>query len=407
MIRRMDSEGKLEILGGYDALYDADGSSRAARLPQRLEAPGGAGIFYAAAGGGRCVPLLRVLMTNVCENDCRYCSINCHRQVRRTSFGPEELAKTFRQMWERRLVRGLFLSSGVAGGAAKTAERMLTTVEILRLRQRFSGYIHLKIMPGQPADYVERAVALADRVSVNIEAATPDYLGRIAPSKTYEAIIPAMEEVRRLQQRHPRLLRAGQITQMVVGAAGESDQEVLETSQRLYDRLAMRRVYYSGYQPVFEEELAPPASALRQHRLYQADWLLRFYGFRASEVPFDDKGALPTELDPKAAWALVHPERFPLEVNQASHEELLRVPGIGPVSARRILALRAACTFRDLKELSRLGVAVRRARQFLLLDGRYLGDRALADRPTAVRELDPVQLSLWDQQKASATAVAV
>jgi putative DNA modification/repair radical SAM protein len=398
MLRHMDSEGKLEILGGYDALYDADGSSRAARSPQMRQAVGGGGIFYAAAGGGRCVPLLRVLMTNVCENDCRYCSINCHRQVRRTSFKPEELAKTFMEMWRARLVRGLFLSSGVAGGPSRTAERMLTTVEILRLREEFPGYIHLKIMPGQPADYIERAVTLADRVSVNVEAATPGYLARIAPSKKYEAIIPPMEEVRRLQQRYPRLLQAGQITQMVVGAAGESDREVLQTSQELYDRLSMRRVYYSGYEPVCGEELAPPASALRQHRLYQADWLLRFYGFRFAELPFEEIGSLPAELDPKAAWALLHPECFPLEANRASYEELLRVPGIGPVSARRIVALRATCTFRDLKELSRLGVAVKRARQFLLLDGCYLGDRALADRPTAVRALDPVQLSLWDSR---------
>jgi putative DNA modification/repair radical SAM protein len=403
----MDSEGKLEILGGLDALYDADGSSRAARAPLMRQAPKGAGVFYAAAGGGRCVPLLRVLMTNVCENDCRYCSINCHRQVRRTSFQPEELAKTFRQMCDRRLVRGLFLSSGVAGGAAKTAERMLATVEILRRREQFSGYIHLKIMPGQPADYVERAVALADRVSVNIEAATPGYLARIAPSKTYEAIIPAMEEVRRLQERHPRLLRAGQTSQMVVGAAGESDREVLETSQQLYDRLAMRRVYYSGYQPVCGEELAPPASTLRQHRLYQADWLLRFYGFRFEDLPFEEGGSLPAELDPKAAWALLHPECFPLEVNHASYEELLRVPGVGPVSARRIVALRSTCTLRELKELSRVGVAVRRARQFLLLDGRYLGDHAPADRPTAVQDLDPIQLSLWDARPCGlAPAVA-
>jgi putative DNA modification/repair radical SAM protein len=403
----MDSEEKLETLGGYDALYDADGSSRAARSPQMGQAPGGAGIFHAAAGSGRCVPLLRVLMTNVCENDCRYCSINCHRQVRRTSFQPEELAKTFMDMRRAGLVRGLFLSSGVAGGAAKTAERMLTTVEILRLREQFSGYIHLKIMPGQPADYIERAVALADRVSVNIEAATPGYLVRIAPSKRYEAIIPPMEEVQRLQQRYPRLLQAGQITQMVVGAAGESDREILQMSQELYGRLTMRRVYYSGYQPVWGEELAPPASALRQHRLYQADWLLRFYGFRSWEVPFDERGSLPAELDPKAAWALLHPECFPLEANRASYEELLRVPGIGPVSARRIVALRASCTFRDLKELCRVGVAVRRARQFLLLDGRYLGDRALADRPTAVQALDPVQLSLWDERpRGLAPAVA-
>lgn len=405
MLNHMDCEGKLEILGGYDALYDADGSSRAAHSPQMRQAPGVGGIFYAAAGGGRCVPLLRVLMTNVCENDCRYCSINCHRQVRRTSFQPEELAKTFMEMWHRGLVRGLFLSSGVAGGAAKTAERMLTTVEILRLRGQFSGYIHLKIMPGQPADYIERAVALADRVSVNIEAATPGYLARIAPSKKYEAIIPPMEEVRRLQQCYPRLLRAGQITQMVVGAAGESDREILQTSQELYDRLAMRRVYYSGYQPVCGEELAPPASALRQHRLYQADWLLRFYGFRFGELAFDERGSMPAELDPKAAWALLHPECFPLEVNRASYEELLRVPGIGPVSARRIVALRATHAFRELKELSRVGVAVRRARQFLLLDGCYLGNRVLVDRPTVVQELDPVQLSLWDVRPRGLAAV--
>jgi putative DNA modification/repair radical SAM protein len=402
----MDGEGKLEILGGLDALYDADGSSRAARSPLMGQAPKGGGVFYAATGGG-CVPLLRVLMTNVCENDCRYCSINCHRQVRRTSFQPEELAKTFRQMCDRRLVRGLFLSSGVAGGAAKTADQMLATAEILRVRHQFSGYIHLKIMPGQPTDYIEQAVGLADRVSVNIEAATPGYLARIAPSKRYEAIIPAMEEVRRLQQRVPRLLRAGQTSQMVVGAAGESDREVLETSQQLYDRFAMRRVYYSGYQPVFGEELAPPASALRQHRLYQADWLLRFYGFRFEDLPFEEAGSLPAELDPKAAWALLHPECFPLEVNRASYEELLRVPGVGPVSARRIVALRSTCTLRDLKELSRVGVAVRRARQFALLDGRYLGNNAPADRPTAVQELDPVQLSLWDAQPCGlAPAVA-
>jgi predicted DNA-binding helix-hairpin-helix protein len=169
----------------------------------------------------------------------------------------------------------------------------------------------------------------------------------------------------------------------------------------------MRRVYYSGYQPVCGEELAPPASALRQHRLYQADWLLRFYGFRFGELPFGERGSLPAELDPKAAWALLHPDRFPLEVNRAGYEDLLRVPGIGPVSARRIVALRATCTFRDLKELSRLGAATRRARQFLLLDGRYLGNRALANHPIAVQDVDPVQLSLWDHRETSAEALAV
>jgi putative DNA modification/repair radical SAM protein len=389
-------EDKLQMLGGLDALYDGEGAS-VARLARIRKAPTG-GIFYAQTGGGRCMPLLRVLMTNVCENDCRYCSINCHRSVRRTAFKPEELARTFMDMLRSRLVRGLFLSSGVAGGATKTAERMLAAVEILRQREGFTGYIHLKIMPGQPADYIERAVTLADRVSVNLEAATPAHLARIAPKKSYDLLLPPMAEVQCLQQRHPDLLRAGQITQLVVGAAGESDQCVMQTADELYDRYSLRRVYYSGYSPVCGEVLAPPVPPLRQHRLYQADWLLRFYGFAFPELPFQEDGSLPREADPKAAWALLHPERFPVEVNQATYDDLLRVPGIGPISAKRILALRAELTFRDLRDLSRLGVAVKRARQFLLLDGRYLGDRFLAERPIPVRDLSPVQLSLWGDE---------
>ena len=384
------------MLGGLDALYDGEGAT-VARLPQMRKAPSG-GIFYAQAGGGRRVPLLRVLMTNVCEFNCRYCSINCHRAVRRTAFKPEELATTFMDMWRRRLVHGLFLSSGVAGGATKTAERMLTAVEILRRREGFTGYIHLKIMPGQSADYIERAVTLADRVSVNLEAATPAHLARIAPKKSFDLLLPPMAEVHRLQQRYPELLRAGQITQLVVGAARESDQRVMQTASELYDRYSLRRVYYSGYSPVCGEVLAPPVPPLRQHRLYQADWLLRFYGFAFPELSFQDDGSLPMEVDPKAAWALLHPGRFPVEVNQASYDELLRVPGIGPISAKRIVALRSEHTFRDLRDLSRLGAAVKRAHQFLLLDGRYLGDRRLAERPTLVCNLSPVQLSLWGDQ---------
>jgi putative DNA modification/repair radical SAM protein len=389
-------EDKLEMLGGLDALYDGEGAS-VTRLPRMRRAPG-AGVYYAQAGGGRCMPLLRVLMTNVCENNCRYCSINCHRPVRRAAFAPEELARTFMDMLRSRLVRGLFLSSGVAGGPAKAAERMLTAVEILRQRGGFGGYIHLKIMPGQPADYIERAVTLADRVSVNLEAATPEHLGRIAPRKSFDLLVPPMAEVQRLQQRYPKLLRAGQITQLVVGAAGESDQRIMQTADELYDRYSLRRVYYSGYSPVCGEVLAPPAPPLRQHRLYQADWLLRFYGFAFPELPFQEDGSLPVEADPKAAWALLHPERFPVEVNRATYDELLRVPGIGPISAKRILALRAEQAFRELRDLSRLGVAVKRARQFVLLDGFYLGDRRLAERPTLVRDLSPLQLSFWSEE---------
>ncbi len=402
----MEIGDKLELLGGYSALFDVEGCPEADKAYLRRQAAKGAGIFYASLGGNRCMPLLRVLQTNVCENECRYCSINCHRQVRRTSFRPDDLARTFMAMVERRMVQGLFLSSGVAGGAARTAERMLTTVEILRLREGFRGYIHLKIMPGQPLDYIEQAVALADRVSVNLEAATPEHLARIAPGKDYDLILPSMEEVRRLQRRNPKQLRAGQITQLVVGAAGESDREVMGTTQELYDRFDMRRVYYSGYQPVCGEVLAPPVSDRRQHRLYQADWLLRFYGFRFPELPFDGVGSLPTEVDPKEAWALLHPECFPIEVNWASYDELLRVPGIGPVSARRILSLRSAHAFRELKELSRLGAATKRARHYVLLDGRHLGDRARLEHPPSPFSPEPGQLSLWDQPEPLPAPVA-
>jgi predicted DNA-binding helix-hairpin-helix protein len=403
----MEIGDKLELLGGYSALYDVEGCPETDKAYLRRRAAKGAGIFYASLGGNRCMPLLRVLQTNVCENDCRYCSINCHRQVHRTAFKADELAKTFMAMVERRMVRGLFLSSGVAGGAAKTAERMLTTVEILRLREGFDGYIHLKIMPGQPPDYIERAVALADRVSVNLEAATPEHLARIAPGKDYGLILPSMEEVRRLQRRNPWQLRAGQITQLVVGAAGESDRLVMETTQKLYDRFEMRRVYYSGYQPVCGEVLAPPASDRRQHRLYQADWLLRFYGFRFPELPFDGVGSLPTGVDPKEAWALLHPERFPIEVNRASYDELLRVPGIGPVSARRILDLRGAHAFRELKELSRLGAATKRARHYVVLGGRFLGDRSRLQHPPSPFSPESAQLSLWDQPQPIPAPVTV
>jgi len=388
---RWDVEGKLRVLGGTEDLDEECNPYAPPHSPQMGQAPAGAGIYLAAAGGKR-VPILRVLRTNVCELDCRYCAINCHRDAPRASFRPEELAKTFMQMYQRRLVTGIFLSSGVAGGPERTAEKLIETVEILRGRYRFRGYVHLKLMPGQPPDYVRRAVELADRVSINLEAPTPEHLSRIAPRKDFwRQLLAPMQEVRRLQERHPHLLPAGQITQMVVGAAGESDWEVLRTSQWLYDRLGLRRVYYSAYRPVCGEVLAPPAPKRREHRLYQADWLLRFYGFRADELPFLEDGSLPQDLDPKLAWALRHPERFPLEVNRAPWEELVRVPGIGPTAARRILEARRRELLRTPQHLRALGVAVSRALPFLLLAGRYWGERrlvrALQGRPEEARQL--------------------
>ena len=391
----METEEKLRLLGGTEDVDEVGVPYARAHSPQMRQAPGAAGVYWAAAGGKR-VPLLRALRTNVCELNCRYCAINAYRDTRRASFRPAELARTFMEMHRRGMVAGLFLSSGVAGGPARTAEKLLETVELLRFREGFQGYIHLKIMPGQPPDYIERAIQLADRVSINLEAATPEHLARIAPRKDYwRDLVACMREVRRLQARYPDKLRAGQITQMVVGAAGDSDREVLRTSQWLYDDLQMRRVYYSAYHPVCGEVLAPPVPKLREHRLYQADWLLRFYGFRHEELPFQEDGSLPQEVDPKMAWAMRHPELFPVEVNRADVAALLRVPGIGPRSARRIVALRRQQPFRDLAHLRAVGVAVSRALPFLLLDGRYLADRSLARAFWAQRHREaPRQLAL-------------
>ncbi|HXG42601.1 MAG TPA: radical SAM protein [Dehalococcoidia bacterium] len=405
----MEVEEKLRLLGGTEDLDEEGTAYSPAHSPQMRQAPGAAGVYWAAAGGRRRVPLLRALRTNVCELDCRYCAINRHRDARRASFRPEELARTFMQMAERGMVAGLFLSSGVAGGADRSAEKIIETAEILRCRYRYRGYIHLKIMPGQSPDYVLRAFELADRVSINLEAPTPEHLARIAPSKDFwRDLVAPMREVQRLQSRHPDRLRAGQITQMVVGAAGDSDRDILTTTQWLYDELGMRRVYYSAYHPVCGEVLAPPAPKLREHRLYQADWLLRFYGFRLEELPFQADGSLPQHMDPKLAWALRHPELFPVEVNRAPREWLLRVPGIGPESASRILRRRRQGAIRGLEELRALGVVVGRALPFVLLDGRYLADRAAARALWARNhEEAPRQLSLpWESAPLAAAAAA-
>jgi putative DNA modification/repair radical SAM protein len=405
----MDSDEKLRLLGGTEDLDEERRAYSPAHSPQMRQAPGAAGIYWAAARGRR-VPLLRALRTNVCELDCRYCAINRHRDTRRASFRPEELARTFMQMHERGMVVGIFLSSGVAGGPDRTAEKLIETVELLRERYRYRGYVHLKVMPGQSPDYIRRAFELADRLSINLEAPTPDHLARIAPSKDFwRHLVAPMREVVRLQRLHPEKLRAGQITQMVVGAAGDSDRDILAATQWLYGELGMRRVYYSAYRPVCGEVLAPPASDLREHRLYQADWLMRFYGFRLEELPFGPGGSLPQDMDPKLAWALRHPELFPVEVNRAPREWLLRVPGIGPESAQRIVRRRREGAIRSLEELRGLGVVVRRALPFLLLDGRYLADRAAARALWARKhEEAPRQLSLpWEADPLAAAAAVV
>jgi len=323
------------------------------------------------------------LMTNVCEKNCYYCGVRASRDVPRTSFTPDELARAFDRLQRADLVDGIFLSSGMCTGPNQTMDRMIDCIELIRNHYQFSGYVHLKLLPGATEAHIERALQLAHRVSVNLEAPNAERLSAIAPRKDYfqELAQPMRVAKRLIDASGGRLAPAGQTTQFVVGAAGEPDREILSTTARLYDELDLRRAYYSAFQPVPGTPLEShtPTPAWREHRLYQADWLLRFYDFSYDDLVFDDAGNLPRKADPKMLYARAHPELFPVEVNRASRQELLRVPGLGPQSIQRVLRWRQEGVLRDLGDLRKAGAVAGRAAPFVLLDGKS----------------PPHQLSLW------------
>lgn len=375
---RVDTRQKIEVLGRsaqYDLCGEACGTE-ASRVRDDL----GRWIYPAVLPDGKRINLLKVLLTNACENDCYYCANRASRNFRRLSFTPEELAYAFDQMHRRGLVQGLFLSSGVCN-ATRTMDRMIATVELVRRRYAFPGYVHLKILPGATFAHVERAVQLANRVSVNLEAPNPERLARIAPPKDFTThLLQPLHWTKRLIEESKRG-SVSQTTQFVVGAADETDRELLSTTAQLYREVGLARVYFSAFQPIPETPLEDhlPTPLLREHRLYQTDFLFRKYGFTFEDLVFDDAGNLPSEADPKMMWAQAHPECFPVEVNRASREELLRVPGIGPTSASRILKLRGKDRLRELSDLQRTGAVAKRAAPFVLLNGKQ----------------PPFQLSLW------------
>jgi predicted DNA-binding helix-hairpin-helix protein len=373
----MDTEQKLNLLV-RDARYDA--CSTCPSNPRSAINDVSRSITTILRSDGQPMPVLKILQTNACARDCFYCPFRAGRDFRRVAFKPEELAQAFDQLTRARLVEGLFLSSGIVGRGEHSQEQIVATAEIVRQKYDFRGYIHLKLMPNASPAAIERAMQLANRVSVNLEAPNADRLVRLTGTKDFDAgLLGPLRVARQLADRPG--LQVSRTTQLVVGAAGESDQEILERSSQVYQELALSRVYYSAFHPVPDTPLEnlPATPPIREHRLYQADFLLRQYGFSVDELGFDADGNLPADVDPKTAWALRHRDRFPLDVNQASREELLRVPGIGPRSAERILSQRRRGRLRSPADLSALGVQVRRASPFVLLDG---------PRP-------PVQLPLW------------
>lgn len=323
---------------------------------------------------GRMEPRLKVLLSNACEKDCAYCANRCGRNFQRVSFRPQELARAFYQMWRAKLVTGLFLSSAVVGDWSLTMERMISAVEILRSKYHYRGYVHLKLMPGVDRATVERAAELADRVSINLEAPNPQRLTRLAGKKSfYDELLAPLRWVSEIRKRRGvDLVPLGHTTQLVVGAADESDKEILSTAATLYKELGLARVFYSAFRPVEDTPLEnhPATPPVRQHRLYQSDLLLRRYGFGVEELPFDERSNLPLATDPKTLTALRQPSRFPVEINTAPRGELLRVPGIGPRSADRILERRRDSAFRSLGDLSKVGTSSQRAAPFILFNGR-------------------------------------
>jgi predicted DNA-binding helix-hairpin-helix protein len=329
---------------------------------------------------GGCLSVLKILMTDACQYDCFYCANRAGRRMRRHALKAHELTRAFLDLQARGLVNGLFLSSGVPGSPSDAMCEMLAAAEMLRERHDFRGYLHLKVLPGAPYDCVCRAVELADRVSVNVEAPTQRALDQLSTSKQLAGgVIERMHWIRQAAERAgPGRLRSGQTTQFVVGAAGESDREILNAAEALRRSVGLRRAYFSAFRPVpgtpLEGEPATPP--LRQHRLYQADWLLRCYGFTMGELAFDARGHLSLDRDPKLAYALARHHQFPIEVNRATREELLRVPGIGPRSVGRIIAARRQGRISSLDELQNLGVVIRRAGPFLLVNGRHEGQIA-------------------------------
>ncbi|MDR2945853.1 MAG: putative DNA modification/repair radical SAM protein [Candidatus Adiutrix sp.] len=370
---------KVEILADaakYDVSCSSSGVSRTNK--GGLGNAAGWGICHTYTADGRCVSLLKTLMSNYCLYDCAYCVNRRSNDIPRASFTSRELAELTIEFYRRNYIEGLFLSSGVLKNPDHTMELMIGVLKDLRQVHRFNGYIHLKTIPGASRELVRQAGLHADRLSVNIEIPTEINLKKLAPEKDHQSVYRPMNQIREgiLENREdrrkyrsaPRFVPAGQSTQVIIGASGESDRDILSLSAGLYSRSELKRVYYSGFVPVNAYDPRLPrlkaAPLVRENRLYQADWLLRFYGFEASEITDGPTPDLDLEMDPKLAWAIRHPEWFPVDVNRDDYQRILRVPGLGVRSARLIVMARRRGTLRP-EHLAKMGVIMKRASFFI------------------------------------------
>ena len=381
-------EEKLRILSDA-AKYDVSCSSSGSSRKNTNNGLGNAainGICHSWSADGRCISLLKILMTNYCIYDCKYCINRKDNDIERAILSPDEIVKLTINFYRRNYIEGLFLSSGIIKSADYTMELMIAVAKKLRLEEKFNGYIHMKVIPGASRQLINEIGLYVDRVSVNIEFAENTALKLLAPDKKATDISTSMGLIRKnmienmedkkIFKSTPSFIPAGQTTQMIIGASGESDYAILARSENLYKNFDLKRVYYSGYVPVNKSgilvstEQAVPM--IREHRLYQADWLLRFYDFKADEILDEKDPFVDPLLDPKTNWAIKNSYFFPIEINKASYKDLLRVPGIGVTSAKRIVMTRKYSTIR-YEHLKKLGVVIKRAKYFITVNGEFLG----------------------------------
>ena len=385
----MELKRKLSILSDaakYDVSCSSSGSNRK-NTANGIGAAHNSGICHSWSEDGRCISLLKILLTNKCIYSCEYCINRKENNVERAEFTPEEVADLTINFYKRNYIEGLFLSSGVVKSPDYTMIKLIRVAEILRNEKKFNGYIHMKAIPGASEELIERLGRLIDRMSINIELPTKSSLKMLAPQKTYESIEKPMSFInesitqykidKKTIRKTPLFLPAGQSTQMIVGAAGESDLTIINKASSLYEDYKLKRVFYSGFVPVIKSkytEKIKKVPMLREHRLYQADWLMRFYKFKSNEILNEKNPFFDLTLDPKAFWAVQNVANFPIEINRASYDELLRVPGFGPTYAMRIINARkfANLSFDDLTSLK---ISLKKAKNFILVNGVYRGQK--------------------------------
>lgn len=398
----MDKLGILTDAAKYDVACTSSGVERKGN-GSSIGNCVAAGICHSFSSDGRCIALLKILLTNECIYDCKYCQNRCSNDIPRATFTPDEVCTLTMEFYRRNYIEGLFLSSGILNSPSFTMELIYRTVWLLRNKYRFNGYVHVKAIPGADPELIHKTGFLADRMSVNLELPTAEGLRELAPNKHRKTILTPMRQIQSgieanknelvLYRNAPRFVAGGQSTQLIIGATPESDYQIVSVAESLYQKFALKRVFYSAFVNVTGDRALPALPGgpplLREHRLYQADWLLRFYGFKGEELLDESRPYFNVMLDPKEDWAVRHLEQFPVEINRAPMEMLLRVPGVGVKSARRIVAARRSCnlTFADLKKI---GVVLKRALYFVTCNGRMMYPVKL-DEDYIVRNLTEVK----------------